>query len=82
MNMIKLAESCAKNLIEQGWSGGGSDYDIGVYYGDREAFASELGREPTRDEIIDFERDIKRYLDLEAVKQPGPSEQSKKNVTH
>lgn len=67
MNTInKLAQSCAKNLIEQGWVGGGSAYDIGVYYGDHESLATELGREPTRAEVSDFEREIKKYLDSAA----------------
>jgi hypothetical protein len=66
MNTTKLAETCAKNLIEQGWVGGGGTYDIGVYHGDHEALADELGRKPTQLEVNDFEREIKRCLDVAA----------------
>ena len=67
MNTInELAKSCAKNLIEQGWSGGGSSYDISVYHGDREALADELGRKPTRAEVNDFEQATKEHLDAAA----------------
>ena len=58
----QAAESAALHR-EQGWVGGGDDYDIGVYYGDREGLASRLGYEPTKEQVLELERQIRAKLD-------------------
>lgn len=57
------ATESAKLHREQGWVGGGADYDIGVYYGDREALAERLGYEPAKEQVLELERQIRAKLD-------------------
>ena len=58
----QAAESAALHR-EQGWVGGGDDYDIGVYYGDREGLAERLGYEPAKEQVLELERQIRAKLD-------------------
>lgn len=61
--IIAQAEASTRELLAQGWQGGGSAYDIGTYHGDAEALAERLGREPTRSERVSLEHQIRRLLD-------------------
>lgn len=56
-------EASARELRAQGWQGGGEDYDIGVYFGDREAAEEKLGRPLTSHEIKMLEASIQTNLD-------------------
>ncbi len=62
-DILDQAKASAETLIEQGWEGGGASYDIGTYHGDAEALAERAGREPTRDERVSLEHQIRRILD-------------------
>ncbi|MBM3359639.1 MAG: hypothetical protein FJY54_18205 [Betaproteobacteria bacterium] len=64
--IIAQATESAQALASQGWEGDGSSYDIGTYYGDAEALAEKLGREPTRDECKSLESQIRAKLDAAA----------------
>lgn len=57
------ARMCAKDAIANGWTGGGADYNIGIYTGDRESLEDELGRALERSEVLDLERAIRSELD-------------------
>jgi hypothetical protein len=61
--VASLAPELAKGLVEQGWEGDGSAYDIGVYTGDRDAFADALGRSPTNEEQRALEAAVRVELD-------------------
>lgn len=69
--IIKQATESAQALISQGWEGGGAKYDIGTYFGDAEALAEKLGREPTRDERVSLEYQIRVQLDAAIEVPPG-----------
>ena len=56
------ATACAAEHRRQGWESDGGAYDIGVYYGDAEGWAEQLGRELTRDELVELERAIRLAL--------------------
>lgn len=58
----QAAES-AETLREQGWVGGGDDYSIAVYTGDRDALAERLGYEPVKEQLLELERQIRAKLD-------------------
>ena len=60
---IAVATECATTLIEQGWEGSGSAYDIGTYHGDNEALEERIGRKSTRAERVSLEYQIRRILD-------------------
>ena len=61
-SIATLARTCAATLLAQGWDPTGSIYGLGAFSGDREALATALGREPTREECRDFERQIRATL--------------------
>lgn len=61
--IIEQAKASAATLIEQGWEGSGSAYDVGTYHGDAEALAERLGRPTTREERVSLEHQIRRILD-------------------
>lgn len=58
----RQAKESAAALIEQGWEGGGASYDLGTYHGDRGALAERLGYEPTHEQCLDLERQIRAAL--------------------
>jgi hypothetical protein len=58
---IQATES-ARELLAQGWTSPGADYDLGVYTGDTEALENRIGREPTKEERLELERLIRAYL--------------------
>lgn len=60
--VASLAPKLAHGLVDQGWEGDGSTYDIGVYSGDSQAFDDAIGRPSTREERIALERAIRAEL--------------------
>lgn len=60
------ATECAVEHRAQGWTGDGAKYDVGIYHGDAEALRDALGRDPSRDELLAFEREIRNELDRSA----------------
>lgn len=53
----------AAGLRREGFTGIGADYDIGSFFGDREAVETLLGRPLTREEATALEACIRHYLD-------------------
>ena len=58
---IQAFES-ARELLAQGWTAAPESYDIGAFLGDDEALADRLGREPTKDERLELEHEIREQL--------------------
>lgn len=56
------AAASAATLREQGWTGDGAAYDIGVYTGDLEALEATIGRPAVRSEVLTLEAAIRRAL--------------------
>lgn len=66
MNNIVItaqARESAIALLEQGWEGPGSTYDLGAFPGDAEALAERLGRAPTKEERAALEGFIREAID-------------------
>lgn len=63
----QVADFSARELVSQGWEGGGEKYDIGTYHGDVEALAERLGRKPSKDERASLEHQIRARLDATRV---------------
>ena len=57
----KTAEKCAAEQIAQGWAPEWQ-YDLGNFYGDKEALEDALGRPATSEEKIEFEADMRSAL--------------------
>lgn len=58
----EVAASCAATLLEQGWQGDGSTYDLGAFPGDIEALADKLGTAPTTGQRLALEAAIREAL--------------------
>jgi hypothetical protein len=56
------APRSAKELVQQGWTGDPSTYDIGVFYGDLKAAVVVAERELARDETREHEARIRAHL--------------------
>ena len=64
-SIMEQAMDSAAGLCAQGWVGGGGDYSVAVYYGDREALEERLGRKATDEDIFALEQLIRAHLDSE-----------------
>jgi hypothetical protein len=60
--IVYVARECAQIRREQGWQGTGYAYDLGAFPGDAEALHDALGHEPSHDERISLESEIREQL--------------------
>ena len=58
----ETAAKCAQDQIAQGWTVDCEEYQLGAFHGDQEALEEALGRDATREELIDFESAIRHVL--------------------
>ncbi len=67
--LVTIADESAIAARSEGWRGPGAAYDIGVYYGDREAAEELLGRKLDAAETEALETCIRWHLDQGPVPQ-------------
>jgi hypothetical protein len=67
MNTITyLARECAQLHREHGWQGTGHAYDLSHFPADVAAIRDTIGHEPTQDERLNMESEIREQLTFTA----------------
>lgn len=62
-HIVAQAKKSAAELLRQGWTTRGSQYDLGHYPGDARALDARLGRMANSDELCTLESVIRERLD-------------------